>query len=57
MDDKLAETITSLLLRVASLEKILTDKKIFSKEEYVQILGESVSALQKAIAVPGNKIN
>lgn len=57
MDDKLAETITSLLLRVASLEKILIDKKIFSKEEYVQILGESVSALQKAIAVPGNKIN
>lgn len=57
MDDPLIEVITTLLLKITALEKILIDKKIISKEEYVEILNETLSSLQKVILVPGNKIN
>lgn len=57
MDDNLVETITILLLKVTALEKILIDKEIISKEEYIGILDDTLAALQKAFLTSGNKIN
>ena len=46
-DSKFYEAIANVLLRLASLEKILIDKDVINKEEYVSILNQSAKQLQK----------
>ena len=46
-NDKFYEAVASVLLRVTSLEKVLIDKGVISKEDYMSVLNESVKQLQK----------
>lgn len=46
-NDKLYEAVASVLLRVTSLEKVLIDKGVISKEEYMAVLDDSVKQLQQ----------
>jgi hypothetical protein len=47
MQDKVFETLADILLRLSSLEKVLIDKGVITKEDYVESLKGSANEFQK----------
>lgn len=49
MQDKVFETIADILLRLSSLEKVLIDKGVITKDDYVEALKGSADDFKKVM--------
>lgn len=47
--DKFTQSMTEVLIRLASLEKLLLDKNIFSKEELLTVINDNINKFKSEL--------